>query len=411
MEMRLVVMLALCGIAGGCGRTSFFPCAGNDDCGDGEGWPWGGGGEGEGEGEGDGGRTDPDGGVDIIPKVFKDCTGGGDDDGDGLVDCDDPDCAGQASCVTPGIEICANGVDDDQDDATDCDDVECAGQPVCAPGAEICGNGVDDDGDGATDCNDPDCQELPECAAAGCTVEADLGDLAAVGGSVSGTLTTDGQADDRASGCGPPGGGDVVARFDLLGDADVRLELAQTGDHVIAIFAAGFGQDCDANPIACFDPEGAASATHTLLGLPEGTYFVLADAYVAGLEGAVDLTLSTGSPETPELCTNGADDDGDGAVDCNDLDCQDEASCLPLLCEEDENLGVLVAGGESKSTTVFTSTGGNDQELLCSQGGGGDRVIRFVLLEVAGVLVEFWQSGEHSIGLFLADAPATPCEL
>jgi uncharacterized repeat protein (TIGR01451 family) len=49
------------------------------------------------------------------------------------------------------------------------------------------------------------------------------------------------------------------------------------------------------------------------------------DACVAGM--CVSTTLATCTPNPPEDCHNGIDDDGDGIVDCHDPDCADDPGC------------------------------------------------------------------------------------
>ena len=64
--------------------------------------------------------------------------------------------------------------------------------------------------------------------------------------------------------------------------------------------------------------------------LQPGTYNVIVQAFQAGSEGIVNLTL-TGIQETiREICDNGIDDDGDGVTDCADRKCVTEAICAQV---------------------------------------------------------------------------------
>jgi hypothetical protein len=62
------------------------------------------------------------------------------------------------------------------------------------------------------------------------------------------------------------------------------------------------------------------------------------------------------------LCSNGNDDDDDGLVDCSDPNCQFAGECLdPAACRD---LPVLQAGANTGSTTE----GSNDFDALCTKG-------------------------------------------
>jgi hypothetical protein len=50
------------------------------------------------------------------------------------------------------------------------------------------------------------------------------------------------------------------------------------------------------------------------------------DTFIEGFCGAANCGQGGGGPIN-EVCTNNADDDGDGAVDCSDLDCANAANC------------------------------------------------------------------------------------
>jgi Zn-dependent metalloprotease len=61
-----------------------------------------------------------------------------------------------------------------------------------------------------------------------------------------------------------------------------------------------------------------------------GTYYVMIQGYAAF--SGVTLTTSAanaGGPSTETSCTDGIDNDGDGAVDCADSDCVGNAACVP----------------------------------------------------------------------------------
>jgi hypothetical protein len=335
-----------------------------------------------------------------------------DDDGDDLVDCDDPDCFTHPDCrVQPGREICNNGIDDDDDGDVDCADSDCRSLPICRePGNEVCDNARDDDDDGAVDCADPDCFDSPSCVDRVCRPSVDFGVLAPRGSSVTRLMDNRGRVDRYDSPCAVPGGGEVVGRFRLSAQADLDISYRQLGgDHVLSLFRAGLAQPCNANPISCFDPESAQEGSFSATALPAGDYYLFAEAFSAGLEGQIEVTLSTGSATATEICNNGVDDDGDGATDCADLDCVLSEACLSLQCRSDENVGTLILDGPPRTVTVNTATGDNQIEETCAAGGGRDRVIRLVMPEAGGIAVRVRQRGWHVYGLHPDLGPGQPC--
>jgi hypothetical protein len=59
-------------------------------------------------------------------------------------------------------------------------------------------------------------------------------------------------------------------------------------------------------------------------------YFVVVDGY-AGAESPFTLTVACGGPQ-PEICDDGLDNDGDGAIDCADPDCATFPGCASDFC-------------------------------------------------------------------------------
>jgi hypothetical protein len=330
-----------------------------------------------------------------------------DDDDNGLVDCEDPACFGDKACATPGAEVCNNNLDDDDDGLVDCKDSDCSKDPSCqsTPGDEICDNGKDDNGDGLVDCTDPKCTSFPACLQSACAPDADFGTLAASGASVSKTLSTVGASASFAT-CAPPGGVARVAGFALTSPADVRLDFSQPkgAAHVVALFRAGVGQSCDQNPTGeCLRVGDKASATQTFTALQAGSYWLVVQSF-AGTEGSTTVTLSTGTAGVSEICDNGKDDDGDGAIDCADLGCASAANCT--LCAADVNLGTIVLGAAAKTATLDTTKTSNRYHPACAgTSTGNDAVVRFSVKEAVGVSIRVQQTGDHVYEV--VDVPAT----
>ena len=67
--------------------------------------------------------------------------------------------------------------------------------------------------------------------------------------------------------------------------------------------------------------------------------------------------------QVPEDCTNGVDDDGDKAVDCDDTDCEGDAKCEPVIdtCTEAAAAGLLEIPPNANKVTLchFTGSGSN----------------------------------------------------
>ena len=347
-----------------------------------------------------------------IDRKTEICNNGIDDNGNGLIDCKDPECYGDPTCFVPGHEICNNGIDDDDDGLVDCKDPDCFSDSTCIvhPGNEICDNGIDDNGDGLVDCADPQCKTFAACLSAACKADVDFGAIASSGASVTRTMSTVG-ATASYSTCAPPGGVARVGSFSLAAVADVKLDFSQGSGsaHVVAVFHAGVGQACDQNLVYCLRVGEDATATHTFNGLAAGNYWIIVQSF-AGTTGSTTVTLSTGKTSTPEICDNGIDDDGNGAIDCADLACVNAPNCRP--CIPDINLGDIVVGDPPKITVVNTATGSDRYHPSCTgTSTGKDIVVKFTFKETAGFLLDITQiSGDHAYGIYNMPAAGDACD-
>jgi hypothetical protein len=340
------------------------------------------------------------------------CNNGKDDNCNNLADCADPSCFGNAACITPGKEICNNGIDDDGDGLIDCADPDCMGSLACKPtmGKEICNNGIDDNGDMLVDCADPQCTTFPGCLTAACSPDVDFGTLASHGAKVLRMMDTRGAKQGYAT-CAPAGGAGRVGRFQLTAPADVRLDFMQPAGsaHVVALFRAGASQTCDSNEVTCVDAMDGATLTHTFPSLAAGTYWLIVESYPS-VPGNTTVVLSTGT-STPEICNNGIDDDGNGLVDCADAACLKDPSCVGSECVPDRDLGTLVVGGASKSTSVNLANATDRYHPSCAgKVPAGDVAIAFTLAEPAGLEVDYNQTGKMIFSLFSMPAPGLACD-
>ncbi len=140
---------------------------------------------------------------------------------------------------------------------------------------EICDNRQDDDGDGKVDCEDLDCKDRPPiCMTEICNNNQDE--------------DRDGQFDCADSDC----------------FSDPMCGHSQCGNHTIDT-----GEDCEGDDL--------------------GGKTCVSQGYMGGALACktCKLDLSGCTNQAVENCTNGADDDHDGKIDCADGDCANHPHC------------------------------------------------------------------------------------
>jgi hypothetical protein len=251
------------------------------------------------------------------------CDNGIDDDCDLRRDCGDPDCAASPICCVPSPEVCGNGTDDDCDTRVDCADTDCASAPICCmPVPEMCGNGRDDDCDLRVDCADPDCAMVPPCAPA--CPDGDLGSRlglrVAMGTTVGApnTFTPScrafGTAGDRAFTWTAPVAGEYI--FDTIGSAY---------DTVLTLRTSCTGPEL---PGMCNDDIPGSQASRLRTPLRAGTRILIVVDGFGSSTGSFVLNVTRAFPDEFGLCTDGLDNDGDGAFDCADTDCAMDTACI-----------------------------------------------------------------------------------
>jgi hypothetical protein len=271
---------------------------------------------------------DPDcsGSSDCIPEWS--CNNGFDDDGDFLVDCDDDECFGNTDCFG---EQCLNNQDDDWDGLIDCDDPDCFTNPNCV--AEICANGIDDDLDGDVDCDDVECAGVGNCSSL-CTAAASI----SCGANLAGDTATD------------PGAADVISTYACTAanesGKEVAYSFAATTSGEATFVLDGLSSDLDlfglqdlgtgCDPAGCLDfsTSGGNTAESVTITVNAGqTYYIVVEGWNNN-EGPYTLAASCQASGTPEVCTNGIDDDGDSLVDCADFDCAGTVGCQIENCSD-----------------------------------------------------------------------------
>jgi hypothetical protein len=268
---------------------------------------------------------------------------------------------------------------------------------------EICGNGIDDDTNGLTDCDDPVCFGVAGCPAPACMPDQDLGSFS------WGTRKTV-AVDTRAGGtlyptsCSRGTGKERVLRVTLTQPMSLAHDCTDGGSHVLALARQVQPLDaCDENELVCVDPAVLPfGCGYAIPELQPGAYNVIVQAFQAGSEGVVNLTLTGVQQTIREICDNGIDDDGDGAIDCADRKCVTEAICARFACRADQSAGLLPLDGTPISVVVQTAMGMDDQQRTScvSAAGGQDGVVDFQVPALADVTMEWAQVGNHDFALY-----------
>jgi Putative metal-binding motif len=259
------------------------------------------------------------------------CSDGRDNDCNGLIDCSDRACAASPACsmcVPTGTErervACTDGRDNDCNGLIDCRDPQCATVPecvMCVPtGPEQCRDGRDNDCNGSTDCADRACAGTDVCVVVPNDV-CEMATVLSVPGRVSGDTSR--ARNDYAPSCTPDSTAQDVA-FVIRNPIRQTLVINTRGsafDTVLHVFR----DRCAGMSLACNDdiPGGGLDSELILSNAEPGVYFIVVDGFGASF-GAFTLSVSTGMPEQ---CSNGIDDDLDGAIDCMDRDCDMDPRC------------------------------------------------------------------------------------
>lgn len=251
-----------------------------------------------------------------------------DNDCDGRSDCSDRDCALDPACRECDPEVCWDTLDNDCDDLIDCEDPDCAAHFSCRDcEPEICDDDRDNDCDGRVDCDDPDCEDSPDCGDLrndSCATALDV----TGGGTFEGS--TSGLHDDYSPVAGRPdcwggSGPDAVFYFRLSEPAMVTIDTFGSSFDTVLYLRVGH---CTAgDQVECNDDTGDGVQSEIIMGrLARGIYFLFLDGFWEEAEGDYELHIDIAEPGS-EICDDDRDNDGDGAVDCDDTDCEDSAHC------------------------------------------------------------------------------------
>jgi hypothetical protein len=197
--------------------------------------------------------------------------------------------------------------------------------------------------------------------------------------------------------CSKGNGDDRVVRLTLPQEMALGIDCTQTGSHVIGISQQLAPLDhCDANLLNCADlstlPFGCG---YTVPDLQPGTYNVIVEAFQAGDEGTVMLTVTGIKEIVRDMCTN-------GVADCADRQCVTSPECQQFSCMPDKDLGLIPLDGTVHSATVDTATSTDAMvNVACATTpGGDDAVVDFQLPESTDLTLGWAQVGDHVFDLF-----------
>ena len=281
------------------------------------------------------------------------CGDSKDNDADGATDCDDGDCVGQGNCPDKEVD-CTNGRSEDSDDLIDCDDPDCASKNNCGHIVFLTSGKYEGDlstRNGIEDFYTPDpiptldaiCQKHADQAGRAGHWNAVLSDgamLPAYNGGTGGHIDTFGPifngrqpsklVDNTMNGALFWGGKALLAglAYDEQGNA-----LSTASTKPVSVWTGA-------------KSNGKVAATHckkwtTDYYQTKGMAGLVDDApsmSVAGkhIEDAAarcdrDRHLMCMGGQIEEDCNSVADDDRDGAANCEDPDCRFEPKCSQMM--------------------------------------------------------------------------------
>ncbi len=254
-----------------------------------------------------------------------------DNDQDGLADCDDNDCAFNYACGAR--ENCFDGIDNDEDGLVDCDDLECLLNRLPCPG-EDCLLPGDEEGDGLEGCADLECAALSGASEVFC-VEGTVG---------NGFAECDNGIDDDGDGavdcadwrclanvasCAICGGSIDAAAY--LNPQCFEGDLVQPGGNLTCDLFTGLGSDASWN-YACTEHPDQASYPGARCCLP-AFEISCSDGADNDLDGKIDCRDEPDCVNdlwctTREWdCSDGVDNNLNGLFDCDDWDCYLDPIC------------------------------------------------------------------------------------
>ncbi|HOX45378.1 MAG TPA: hypothetical protein PK668_17410 [Myxococcota bacterium] len=205
-------------------------------------------------------------------------------------------------------------------------------QGGCVPGEDLCEDGQDNDIDGQADCLDYDC-----AVADNCLQTCNAGSLLTCGQVVNTQLTSAASVYGFYPGCSTHfyGGAEHVYQFTAAEDGVLTVTLDTDGFYG-ALFV--LSEACTPQlTCAGMDEQFGVDTERVSVPVVAGrSYFAVVEGYDLGEQGQYTLEVICGEPE---LCTDLADNDLDGAIDCADADCVADPACEghEFICNDNED--------------------------------------------------------------------------
>ncbi len=279
---------------------------------------------------------------------------------------------------------------------------------------ELCHNGIDDDGDGLIDCADPDCFADAGCGAPVCQPDINVGTLHINDSATVTVDTTTGILNETVS-CAKGGGKAKVVQVTLAENAGMGFQCTEPfgKDNVLGLFAAAGPRDpCDKTQIDCGDPDVIPfGCNYEIPNLQPGTYYVIVEAFQAGMEAKITLTLSSIEDRALEICNNGIDDDMDGFTDCQDHKCATSPFCIAKQCVADATIDPMPVNGPSVFELVQTANKQVTAQPPCEVKPGGSNANIFINMpSTANLQVDYAQVGSHVFAVYPYLGPGLVCE-
>jgi hypothetical protein len=239
-----------------------------------------------------------------------------------------------------GFGACTDGQDNDNDGDTDCDDSDCTGLPFCAE--EICDNGWDDNANDLTDCNDLVCADHPHCQPRVTICDLyDAGYFTNCSNCHVDQFDQQGNVSQVASGNYRIDHSSAQALYDSLIEPGLQnrtmIRSGQPTESFLYAKLAGamadFAPACAVDDIACRNARGQRMPRS---GTPLDEQAMAAVS--RWISGSDLQRCLEGFPV--EDCQDRADNDGDGRIDCDDLDCRTH-----ILCGEPKTICDIAQAG------------------------------------------------------------------
>ncbi len=206
---------------------------------------------------------------------------------------------------------------------------------------ERCGDLVDNDVDGLTDCADSDCSNDAACLSPTCP----NGNIASAVGPNIVSSTTEGALGLLSGSCAEGSAGKDRSYL-WIAPRTGRYKLDTRGSslsHVLYVLRQG----CTGAELACETGSTWAPAEITFEAQEGTSYIFVVDEYSSwGDPTAGNFRLNLQATESGK-CSDGADNDADGTIDCLDPECMTETACYPS-CPEIDILSIV---GTTHGTT------------------------------------------------------------